>query len=430
MKINGKKYNFNEKKTDINFNDLGIDDKKLRNIFDYFDKNKDGTLSAQELDMAFGIFKGMDNTNGVSDSKLSDEEISSGILALPKPVRVSVDAMKSFIEKLVVVNNGKNVAKNLYEQIKGPSWYKNTEDKLKSINKYNVVEVWSSYSKLNTDKKTLATAIDDELMLDATEVKQYICKPLVERAKQLGIKCDDYTKLDKIESVNSFVTSLVKEIKSIEDKNLIRDLKKDLPYDPTDYPQYNDVKTSIKKIAKERKTNLSEADIENITKMVLLACKKYNISAISPVIAQILGTESSYVFNETSMDSNKIYKGVMQVDLDTCCSILQKRDPLQIGKKTYGAKSDKDYAAWHKAHFSQDDAFIEKIKAKYHTPKELFEALKTDVELSFEVGIIAFKAKLSETGGDVKGAIAKYCGSNYTCDLSKVPANYKVKPNN
>lgn len=426
MEINGKKYNFNEKKTDISFNDLGVNDKKLKNIFDHFDKNKDGKLSAQELDKAFSVFAGMDNTKGVSDNKLTDEEITSGILALPKSVRISVDAMKSFIAKLVVVNNGKNVAENIHEQISGPSWYKNTKEKLQSINKYNVVEVWGSYSKLSK-QESLASAIDNELMLDVAEVKQYVCKPLVERAKSLGIKCADYSKLDKIDAVNSFIETTVKKINDVEGKKLKNDLKKDLPYDPTDYPQYANVKSYITNIAKKRKTTLSDAEVENITKMVLLTCKKYNISEISPVIAQILGTESSYVFDARSMNANPLYKGVMQVDYETCCCILSMREPKTIGKETYGEKKTSDYEYWHGLHFNQDDALIEKIKAKYHTPSELYEALKTDVQLSFEVGILAFKSKLSETNGDVSEAIAKYCGSNYACDLSKIPANYKVK---
>ncbi len=63
---------------------MGVQDSKLKNIFDYFDLNKDGKLSGNELAKAFGAFTSMDNSDGVADSKLSDDEIKMGILAFPK----------------------------------------------------------------------------------------------------------------------------------------------------------------------------------------------------------------------------------------------------------------------------------------------------------------------------------------------------------
>ncbi|MBD5402512.1 EF-hand domain-containing protein [bacterium] len=429
MEINGRNYNFKETKNDISYNDFGVKDKKLKNIFDHFDANKDGKLSAEELDTAFKIFSDMDNTGGFSNKKLSDEEVTAGILALPKSARISVDAMKTFITRLVTINNGKNVAQDIYKQIDGISWYKNTIEKLKSINKDNVIEVWKSYSNVSKNDESLASAIDNEIKLDVEEVKIYICKPLVARAQQAGVACGDYSKFKNIDEVNKFIEFTIQRIENVENKKLVNDFKKETPFDSTDYPQYENVLSYVEKAAKSHKNNLNENQMKDITKMVVLACKKYNISEISPIIAQMLGTESGgFVFDERSMDPDLIYKGVMQVDYETCCCVLNKREPMQIGKTIYGKKSDEVYNAWHDAHFSQDEALIEKIRAKYPNPSDLYEAIKADVELGLEIGILAYKAKLSQAKGNVKEAVALYCGANYSCDFSTVPAKLDIKP--
>lgn len=103
-----------------------------------------------------------------------------------------------------------------------------------------------------------------------------------------------------------------------------------------------------------------------------------------------------------------LYKGVMQVDFKTCQCIYSE-----------GGKINE---AWHKAHFSQDDARIDEMKKKYPTAKDLFQAIQKDVELGLEVGIIALKAKIHEAKNSVSGGISKYCGGNYSCNLLNVPS--------
>lgn len=154
--------------------------------------------------------------------------------------------------------------------------------------------------------------------------------------------------------------------------------------------------------------------IAYITKMVIEKCEKYEIEDLAPVIAEMLGVETGgYNFTERVMKNpGRSYKGVMQVDYETCKSIYSEG----------GAK----YVDWHKRHFSQDDQRIAELKAKYPTAKSLYNAIQEDVELGLEVGIIAFKAKIHQSKGSVAGGIAKYCGNQYKCNIPGVPSRFDV----
>ena len=113
-----------------------------------------------------------------------------------------------------VTQEGKDLAKELETQILGPSWYQNTINLLKKIKPDNVVET-CEYYKTNT-KNTLAQDIDKEWGLGIDEIKIYICSRIKTRADELGIKLNNYTKLDTIEKVNDFIEKAIKKIKKAE----------------------------------------------------------------------------------------------------------------------------------------------------------------------------------------------------------------------
>ena len=160
--------------------------------------------------------------------------------------------------------------------------------------------------------------------------------------------------------------------------------------------------------------NRSEQSIKEVATMVIRLCKKYEIYELSPLIAHILGYETGgFVFNKEKMDpQGKKYKGVMQVDFLTCKCIFSE-----------GPQKNKD---WHDKHFSQDNVRIEELRKKYGTAKNLYEAMKTDVKLGLEVGIIAYKAKLHEVNGNVTKALKNYCGGDYTYPFKNVPKHFDV----
>ncbi len=170
--------------------------------------------------------------------------------------------------------------------------------------------------------------------------------------------------------------------------------------------KYNKVYDYIKKCADDHGN--SKADIKAIANMV---CKLSDNYGIDPeLIAPILGTESGgFVFTPRVMSGRKSYKGVMQVDFTTI-ETLYAED--YSSKKKYPSKHAEAISYDH-MHCKQDQARIDELKKKYKTPQALWEAIQTDVSLGVEVGIMAYKMKLHKHKGDVKAALAEYCGNQY-----------------
>lgn len=161
----------------------------------------------------------------------------------------------------------------------------------------------------------------------------------------------------------------------------------------------------------ERQKYIDLAD--RVTRMTIKLCKKYEIESLAPLIADMMGYETGgYNFSSKVLNPNKKYKGVMQVDLETCQCIFSE-----------GPKKNKD---WHDKHFAQDDKRIAALKAKYKTAGNLYKAIQKDIELGLEIGIIAYKAKLSIAKGNVHKAVALYCGNDYKCNISGIPQTYKT----
>lgn len=152
--------------------------------------------------------------------------------------------------------------------------------------------------------------------------------------------------------------------------------------------------------------NNNNQKANKVTNMVIKNCAEYNVPELTPVIVNILGNETGG-FNFSAKVLNKkgiagCPKGSMQTDLDTI-------------------------AALYKDVKSSDAKFINKLKSKYATPKALYRAIQTDVELGLKVGILVFKQKLRKKGGNVKQAIRDYCGGSYKYDCKvKIPEKLDV----
>ena len=415
MKIDGKNYNFDEPQNNIGINEVTRNNKNLKSIFAYFDKNKDNKLCAKEVQTAFDIFSKLDNTAGEADGIISDIEIEQRLRILPEEYEITVADYKNFIRSLAATNSGKKLANDLYNQISGPSFNKKTLKLLSKIDGTKVIEVLREYNKISPEENLLY-AVDNEYGLDIRDVKSKICSPLVTRAKVLNvpeITHKQYEEISSMEELNAFVNSLVPKIVATEveiaKEDSIEPIKRDPQYKDIysiiDYELVSRVKRNpqgdcyhnISDLPDNMKAQYTEK-AEYLTKMVIEKCRKYDVESIAKVIAEMFGIESGG-FNFTPGSINKgAYKGVMQVDLKTCQCIFSE-----------GGKANKD---WHKAHFSQDDARIKELKSKYKSAQKLFDAIATDVPLGLEVGIIALKAKIHEAGS-VAGGVKKYCGGNY-----------------
>ena len=162
----------------------------------------------------------------------------------------------------------------------------------------------------------------------------------------------------------------------------------------------------------ERQKYIDLAD--RVTKMTIKLCKKYEIESLAPLIADMMGYETGgYKFTQYVLsEKNKTHKGAMQVDFETCQCIFSE-----------GPKKNKD---WHDKHFTQDDKRIAVLKSKYKTARKLYQAIQKDVELGLEVGIIAYKAKLSVAKGNVHKAVGLYCGNDYKCNIKGLPQIYRT----
>ncbi len=204
--------------------------------------------------------------------------------------------------------------------------------------------------------------------------------------------------------------------------------------DYKNHPRYQEVrdlaeKTFFKKNKSYKSWNsLSTADrekfqnnIELATKMVLEMSDKYEVADLAPVFIQMICHESGFDFDYTLEKKNSQYKGVMQVGIDAICSIygqgIEKPIDRGDGKLIKSSYSNDAYEAEQKRCLKKDIERINELKKKYPTPESLYEAIKTDVELGVEVGILTYKIKLAYSKGNVAAAQKKYCCGQYTCEI-------------
>lgn len=262
---------------------------------------------------------------------------------------------------------------------------------------YNETSIFNAIRKTH-DKKHNTFIFDDILFNEKGTEYNFIEKEVPD-----ALRVENLYKIEESQDEQKNILALQKADTVPAAENIAINIKRDA--------KYKDIKRVVyKKVGAKD----AEKKTKEIAPMVIELCKKYEIYELSPLIANILGYETGgYVFTKEKMDpEHKKYKGVMQVDFLTCECIFSE-----------GPLKNKD---WHDKHFSQDDTRIEELRKKYGNAKNLYEAIKTDVKLGLEVGIIAYKAKLHETKGNVAKALHNYCGSDYTYPFNNIPKIFDV----
>ena len=146
------------------------------------------------------------------------------------------------------------------------------------------------------------------------------------------------------------------------------------------------------------------AKANQVTDMVIKNCSKYEVADLTPVVTNMLGVETGgFVFNDRVMKhSGSEAKGVMQTDLNAIKNLYNDT-------KTSDAK------------------FVKELKSKYKTPNALYRAIQSNVELGLQVGILVFKAKIRNAGGNVARGVRNYCGNTYKYNYPlKIPNSITV----
>ena len=184
-------------------------------------------------------------------------------------------------------------------------------------------------------------------------------------------------------------------------------------YKPSNQQKYDKVYSYIEReIPKaESGKKADPARVKSIANMVYALSDRYGVDA--EITAAILRKETGgYQFTDKVMvHGESKYKGVMQVDLTTIeCMYANYNDWKTKGKQLTAHEYAVSYD--HK-HFASDDARIAELKKLYPTPEDLHLAIQKDVSLGVEVGIMAYKGKLSKHKGNTRKALAEYCGSQY-----------------
>ncbi len=409
--------------------DIGDWSDPLKKSASIFDTDKNNVLDSKELYKFLDVFYKADMGGGEVDGKLSDKEIEVSLNNYNRAFKnVDIKTKKALLLEVY----SKVLAQEIKAQIDGPSVNQRTIDRLRKINAENVLEVLEEYDRISP-KETLASAIDNEWRLDYKTVQDYICKWLKQRAESLGIKnIQDYKTINDINKLNTYISNLVKQIEnakvpqstSVQSEANTPAQPKRSQLEQKVYDAALDQAIRRVGVGKGKKAKKIEdilpkdrqkyIDLANrVTDMVMRLTKKYEIEDLAPLIADMMGYETGgYDFsNKVLKNEGRKYKGVMQVDFETCQCIFSE-----------GPQKNKD---WHKKHFTQDDKRIAGLKAKYKTASQLYSAIQKDVELGLEVGIIAYKAKLSVAKGDVHKALAMYCGSQYKTTTS-IPSRFIV----
>lgn len=208
-------------------------------------------------------------------------------------------------------------------------------------------------------------------------------------------------------------------VQNLDGKTAYLEMYKD--YVPKDKQKYQIVENYVKKhMAAQNSGNADPEKVKGVTNMVSALSEKYGVDP--EIIAGILNVESGgYVFSDKVMKNpGRQYKGVMQVDFETIECMYA--DPNAW--KTKGNKLTKhQYAvSYDHKHFAADDARINELKKKYKTPQELYKAIQSDVSLGVEVGIMAFKGKLSRAKGYTSQAVKQYCAGQYRVTSDTIPS--------
>lgn len=235
------------------------------------------------------------------------------------------------------------------------------------------------------------------------------CKEL----EKLGAR--DATAIKKIEeyTINSDEGFKVPDLnKFFKIKNGQKDYKKEFKdYTPTDEKKYNKVLNYVRKeYQSQHSGKIDENETKIISNMVCSLSERYGVDP--EIIAPMLGHETGgFVFEKRTMDPDKKpkIKGVMQVHIDMIETMYANPKDANNPKLSRHKRA----IAYDNRHYRADASRIAELKTKYPTAKDLFNAIKKDVTLGLEVGIMAYKAKLSGQKGDTRKALRAYCGDQY-----------------
>lgn len=255
------------------------------------------------------------------------------------------------------------------------------------------IDVWQT--------RQLTDCSDDNKNIDGFEhSRKYVCEP------------------DKTRVAHQPVVPLIKKPNlKTEPKNGMTDyLTNYKDYKPSDTKKYNKVLKYIQNdrhdVIRGRKITHKGIQGERSEAIAKMVCAKSEEYGIDPEItARILDFETGgFVFTPDRMNpKNKQYKGVMQVDKTTIECLYA--DPKNATNKKLS--QHQRAVAYDHRHYVADQERIDQLKKQYPTVDALYNAMKTDVEIGLEVGLMAYKGKLSRNKGNVKKALAGYCGSQY-----------------
>lgn len=183
-------------------------------------------------------------------------------------------------------------------------------------------------------------------------------------------------------------------------------------YIPKDKEKYQKVTTYVEKNVKDKEKAIA------ISNMVCSLSEAYGIDP--EITVGILKKETGgFVFSDKVLKNpGRKYKGVMQVD-KTTIDILYANP--KDANNTKLSRYERAIAYDHRHHV-KDQTRIDELKKKYKTTEELYNAIQNDVELGLEVGIMAYKGKLSRTKGDTVAAVRQYCAGQYVLSSDTIPA--------
>ncbi|MBR1776942.1 hypothetical protein IJ750_07715 [bacterium] len=191
--------------TEVKLNTLS---ESLRKSASIFDVNKDKVLDSNELKTFLDGFYKADMSGKTTDGKLSDKEISTAYEKYDNRFKnVGLEEKKQLLLEVY----SKVLAQQIKAQIDGASVNQRTLERLSKINSENVVDVLKEFNRLSPSE-TLASAIDNEWGLDIETVKKYICRPLAERAKQVGANVGSYANIKDINGINNYINKSIKSI--------------------------------------------------------------------------------------------------------------------------------------------------------------------------------------------------------------------------
>ncbi len=355
--------------SDIHQEDLNLTNKNLELLFDFFDKNKDNNLSDNELKLVFDKLQSLEKNGDISDADL--EKVLKN---LPSKLKTVTYDLKKFLKNIVTVRSGKELASDLYHNIEGISWFKNTQNTLNRINADNVYDILKEYSKLSP-KESLAEALSKEFFISLHDIKTYICKPLSEKAKSLNINIKSFKNLNNIKDIQSYIDKTMKEIGAAQVRKTaniasINGVRTPFGKKTMDLMYIEKHKTNLlntaqkylglQEVTPQEYTNLS-AENKSKTQMRMVKGKGGNpahqwcahtVSSISKEAGMDIGPHKKYVQQFVDWgEENKTYKKIHTTKMTAANYKDERNERSAQIKQQLNSMHEGDYIIW-KAQFA------------------------------------------------------------------------------